>query len=381
MPRVKLDSVRKVYGNGYIAVHGLSLEISDGELVVLVGPSGCGKSTTLRMIAGLESISSGHLWIGDRLVNGVAPNARDVAMVFQNYALYPHMSVFDNMGFALKMRKLGRREIEGRVREAAEVLGIVELLDRRPRELSGGQRQRVAVGRAIVRQPQVFLFDEPLSNLDAKLRLQMRKEISRLHRQLDATMVYVTHDQAEAMTLGDRIVAMHEGHARQVGKPLEVYERPADRFVAGFIGSPGMNLIEGSIEAAGSGATFRSTAGELTLGVGALPGGLPPLGESGLVVLGILPEHIYVEGSGYVPDRVARASLPLDVVEPLGSELILYAGRDGLEVVARVRAEGVVPVPGDEIGLLFDLSKVRFFEVSSGLAVSGSGSVSFEPGP
>lgn len=369
MSRVKLDSVRKVYGNGYIAVHDLSLEISDGEFVVLVGPSGCGKSTTLRMIAGLESISSGRLWIGDRQVNGVAPNARDVAMVFQNYALYPHMSVFDNMAFALKMRKLGRREIERLVREAAEVLGIVELLDRRPRELSGGQRQRVAVGRAIVRQPQVFLFDEPLSNLDAKLRLQMRKEISRLHRQLGTTMVYVTHDQAEAMTLGDRIVVMHEGHVRQVGKPLEVYERQADRFVASFIGSPGMNLIEGSIEVGGSGPAFRSTAGELTLRLGELTDGLPPLGDGGGVVLGIQPEHIYVEGGGYVPDRVARASLPLDVVEPLGSEVILYAARGGLEVVARVRAQEVLPVPGEEAGLLFDLSRIRLFEAESGLAI------------
>lgn len=369
MSRVKLDSVRKMYGNGYIAVHDLSLEISDGEFVVLVGPSGCGKSTTLRMIAGLESISSGRLWIGDRQVNGVAPSARDVAMVFQNYALYPHMSAFDNMAFALKMRKLARREIERRVREAAEVLGIVELLGRRPRELSGGQRQRVAVGRAIVRQPQVFLFDEPLSNLDAKLRLQMRKEISRLHRQLGATMVYVTHDQAEAMTLGDRIVVMHEGHVRQVGKPLEVYKRPADQFVAGFMGSPGMNLIEGSIEADGPSATFRSIAGDLTLHLGETPDRLPPLGDNGRAVLGILPEHIYMEGGGYVPKRVAHAGLPLEVLEPLGSEVILYTGRAGLEVVARVRAQGVIPVPGEEVGLLFDLSRIRLFEAESGLAI------------
>jgi ABC-type sugar transport system ATPase subunit len=291
MARVKLDAVRKVYENGYIAVHGIDLEVRDGELIVLVGPSGCGKSTTLRMIAGLESISSGRLWIGDRLVNDVAPSARDVAMVFQNYALYPHMTVYDNMAFALKMRKLGSAEIGRRVREVARILGLEELLARRPRQLSGGQRQRVAMGRAIVRQPQVFLFDEPLSNLDARLRVQMRRELARLHRQLGVTTVYVTHDQVEAMTLGDRIALLHEGRVRQIGTPQDLYERPADRVVAGFIGSPGMNLIEGWIEAAPA-PVFRSSAGRLTLSLEALPGPLPRVAEPGRVVLGILPEHV-----------------------------------------------------------------------------------------
>jgi multiple sugar transport system ATP-binding protein len=245
MARVRLDGVRKVYDNGFVAVHNATFEVADGEFVVLVGPSGCGKSTTLRMIAGLEGITAGELRIGDRIVNDVPANQRDIAMVFQNYALYPHMTVYENMAFALRLRNEPKPEIERRVKDAAGILNIGEILHSTPRQLSGGQRQRVAVGRAIVRQPQVFLFDEPLSNLDAKLRVQTRKEIARLHRQLAATMIYVTHDQVEAMTMGDRIVVMNEGHIQQIGRPLELYDRPVNRFVAGFIGSPAMNFMEG----------------------------------------------------------------------------------------------------------------------------------------
>ncbi|MGH2708616.1 MAG: ABC transporter ATP-binding protein, partial [Actinomycetota bacterium] len=250
MAGVKLIGVRKIYeerGRPQVAVHDLDLEVGDGEFVVLVGPSGCGKSTTLRMIAGLESISAGELLIGGRVVNTVPAKERDIAMVFQNYALYPHMTAYENLAFALKLRKLPRGEIDRRVRDAAQVLGIEALLQRHPRQMSGGERQRVALGRALVRQPQVFLFDEPLSNLDAKLRVQMRREIARLHRQLGTTMIYVTHDQVEAMTLGDRIVVLNRGEMQQVDTPTALYERPRNTFVASFIGTPPMNLFEGEI--------------------------------------------------------------------------------------------------------------------------------------
>ena len=249
MASVTLKGVKKVYqqgGKDVTAVHGVDLEVKDGELVVLVGPSGCGKSTTLRMVAGLESISAGELFIDDRKVNDVPANDRDVAMVFQSYALYPHMTAYDNMAFALKLRGMSKADIDARVKEAASILGIGELLARRPKDMSGGQRQRVAVGRAIVRHPRVFLFDEPLSNLDAKLRVQTRREIARLHQQLSATMLYVTHDQVEAMTLGDRIVVLEGGHVKQIDTPMNLYERPRNTFVAAFIGSPSMNLLSGT---------------------------------------------------------------------------------------------------------------------------------------
>jgi multiple sugar transport system ATP-binding protein len=246
MANVRLEGVRKIYQDGgHVAVHGVDLVVADGEFVVLVGPSGCGKSTTLRMIAGLESITAGKLFIGDRLVNDVPPKDRDIAMVFQNYALYPHMTVRENLAFALQLRKMSAAEIDRRVQLAADTLGLGEVLGRKPRQLSGGQRQRVAVGRAIVREPEVFLFDEPLSNLDAKLRVQTRREIAKLHRDLGATMIYVTHDQVEAMTLGDRIVVMNAGRVQQVDTPLALYDQPANRFVAGFIGSPGDELRGG----------------------------------------------------------------------------------------------------------------------------------------
>src|SRR4051812_47680647 len=249
MASVTLEGIRKIYQGStpHVAVHGVNLDVADGEFVVLVGPSGCGKSTTLRMIAGLESISAGKLLIDGRVVNDVPPKDRDIAMVFQSYALYPHMTVRDNLGFALKLRGSSKSEIDKRVTEAAGILGITEFLDRTPRQLSGGQRQRVALGRAIVRDPKVFLFDEPLSNLDAQLRVQMRREIARLHEELDATMIYVTHDQVEAMTLGDRIVVMNKGFVQQIDTPMNLYDHPRNRFVAGFIGSPAMNFVDGSI--------------------------------------------------------------------------------------------------------------------------------------
>src|SRR3977135_2643765 len=253
MARVTLNGVRKIYNEGpaQVAVDRVDLDVKAGEFVVLVGPSGCGKSTTLRMIAGLESISAGTVKIGERIVNDVAPKARDIAMVFQNYALYPHMSVRENLGFALKLRSMTAEEIEKRVRAAAATLGLDDYLDRKPRQLSGGQRQRVALGRAIVRQPQVFLFDEPLSNLDAQMRVSMRREIARLHQELKVTMIYVTHDQIEAMTLGDRIVVMNRGHVMQIDTPITLYEKPKNKFVAGFIGNPAMNFANGTIEGGG----------------------------------------------------------------------------------------------------------------------------------
>src|ERR1041385_6755423 len=264
MGSVRLENVSKKFDDKNFAVNDVNLSIQDKEFVVLVGPSGCGKSTTLRMVAGLEEISDGQIYIDDRIVNDIPPKDRDIAMVFQNYALYPHMSVFDNLAFGLKMRKYSKSDIEQRVMQTAEILGIKLLLDRKPKALSGGQRQRVALGRAIVRQPKVFLFDEPLSNLDANLRVQMRTEISRLHNRLETTMIYVTHDQIEAMSMGDRIVVMKEGVVQQVDSPLNIYNMPANRFVAGFIGSPTMNFLEGKIVADGA-ASFRTNDGGLTL--------------------------------------------------------------------------------------------------------------------
>ena len=360
MASVSLDRVRKVYENGFVAVADASFEIADGELVVLVGPSGCGKSTTLRMIAGLESVSSGTLRIGDRVVNDVPPAARDIAMVFQNYALYPHMSVRDNMAFALKLRNEPRAAIERRVRETAEVLGLSGVLDSRPRHLSGGQRQRVALGRAIVREPRVFLFDEPLSNLDAKLRVQTRKEIARLHRRLGTTMVYVTHDQVEAMTLGERIIVMHAGHIQQIGAPLELYEHPANRFVAGFVGSPAMNFVEGRVVADGD-CVFRSADDAL-----AIP--LVRSARPGPVVLGIRPEAIHVADGPYTPPRTAAIDARLDVVEPMGSEIVLSARAQAHELVARVTPQPLPP-PDAPIRLLLDVDRVHFFDADDGVAL------------
>ena len=356
MASVTLEQIRKVYDNGYEAVHDATLDIEDGEFVVLVGPSGCGKSTTLRMIAGLESISSGTLKIGDRVVNDEAPKDRDIAMVFQNYALYPHMSVFDNMAFGLKLRKLPKAEIRQRVTEAAEILGLVEVLDRKPKALSGGQRQRVALGRAIVRNPSVFLFDEPLSNLDAKLRVQTRTEISKLHSDLGATMIYVTHDQVEAMTMGDRIVVLHDGFIQQVAPPLELYDRPANTFVAGFIGSPAMNFVDGSV----SGGAFTSEDGSVQI---------DDLGRHDVsdVTLGIRPEDLYTVATDEPARRLgAPVSGTLEVVEPMGNEIIAYVRvAPEVRVVARLEPQPF-PAPGETVALRVDLDKAHLFDRESG---------------
>jgi multiple sugar transport system ATP-binding protein len=340
----------------------VDLEVADGEFVVLVGPSGCGKSTTLRMIAGLESVSGGRLSIGDRVVNDVAPKERDIAMVFQNYALYPHMSVYENMAFALKLRKLPKREIDERVRQAAAILEIGGILDRTPKQLSGGQRQRVAIGRAIVRQPQVFLFDEPLSNLDAKLRVQMRREISKLHRQLAATMVYVTHDQVEAMTLGDRIVVMSAGRVQQIDTPLNLYDRPRNKFVAGFIGSPAMNFVDGTVVRDG-GLHFRA-ADTLDLRLTDAQASRLDGYVGRRVTAGIRPEDVHVASGVRTDTPVAASTLRLELVEPLGNEMLLHARAGAQDLTARVVPQ---PVPGlgQPIDLAFDLAKVHFFDPES----------------
>ena len=337
MATVELRHVEKTYPNGYQAVREVSIEIADGEFLVLVGPSGCGKSTTLRMVAGLEAISGGEIAIDGRVVNDLEPGDRDIAMVFQNYALYPHMTVADNMAFGLKMRKVPRAEIERRVKEAAEILAIGPLLTRRPRELSGGQRQRVALGRAIVREPKVFLFDEPLSNLDAKLRVQTRAEIARLHRRLASTVIYVTHDQVEAMTLGDRIAVMNQGVVQQIAPPLEIYRRPANRFVAAFVGSPAMNFFPGQI----ADGVFEAACGrKLPLRE---PAGLP----HGPAVLGVRPEDFrVVTGS----EEAAFLEVALDVVEHMGPETMAHFRVDGQDHVVRLDAAAAAQ-PGDAVSL------------------------------
>ena len=364
MARVRLEGVRKIYQDGgHIAVHGVDLDVADGEFVVLVGPSGCGKSTTLRMIAGLESITAGRLYIGDRLVNDVPPKDRDIAMVFQNYALYPHMTVRENLAFALQLRKLSSQEIERRVATAAETLGLRDVLDRKPRQLSGGQRQRVAVGRAIVREPAVFLFDEPLSNLDAKLRVQTRREIAKLHRDLRATMIYVTHDQVEAMTLGDRIVVMNAGRVQQVDTPLALYDLPANRFVAGFIGSPAMNFIPGAIDAQDSGRTFIATDGSLRV---ALVGNDLAAGRA--VVMGVRPEDMAVVPNGEA-DRAGVIAARIDLVEPLGNETFVHTTVGSHSVTARSTAREL-PDLGATVGLTFDREKLHWFDQQSGERLS-----------
>ncbi len=349
MAEVTIRALRKMYG-GLQVIHGLDLDIADGEFVVLVGPSGCGKSTLLRMIAGLEEVSAGDVMIGPRRVNNLPPSERDIAMVFQSYALYPHKTVAANMGFPLKMRGMAKDEIDSRVARAAEILGLTPYLDRYPRAMSGGQRQRVAMGRAIVRDPQVFLFDEPLSNLDAKLRVQMRAEIRELHQRLKTTTVYVTHDQIEAMTMADKIVVMQGGRIEQVGAPLDLYDRPANTFVASFIGSPAMNMLPGVAEAGG----VRVTGGALL----PVPPGLK-LAAGREVIYGIRPEHL-TAGSG-LSGKVA-------VVEPTGSEthVILRPEGGGAEVVALFR-DRVAFRPGDTLALAPDAGKVHLFDKGSGV--------------
>ena len=347
MADVTIRSLKKAYG-GLQVVHGLDLDILNGEFVVLVGPSGCGKSTLLRMIAGLEEVTSGDVMIGERRVNNLPPSERDIAMVFQNYALYPHKTVGANMGFALKMRGMPKAEIAAKVARAAEILGLTPYLDRFPRALSGGQRQRVAMGRAIVRDPQVFLFDEPLSNLDAKLRVQMRAEIRELHQRLKTTTVYVTHDQIEAMTMADRIVVLQAGKIEQVGAPLELYDRPANTFVAGFIGSPSMNMLAGVISSGGV------DVGGVVL---PMPTGMKAA-EGRTVTYGIRPEHLGMGETG-LTGTVA-------VVEPTGSETHVVVRFDGREVVAMFR-DRVAFRPGDTLILRPDPDKVHLFDKDSGV--------------
>ena len=350
MASVGIRDVRKAFGAAAV-IHGVSVDIRDGEFVVLVGPSGCGKSTLLRMIAGLENITDGEIRIGERVVNHLPPKERDVAMVFQNYALYPHMTVAANMGFSLKLRGAPKTEIDARVKRAASILGLDPYLERFPRQLSGGQRQRVAMGRAIVRDPQVFLFDEPLSNLDAKLRVQMRTEIKELHQRLKTTTVYVTHDQIEAMTMADKIVVMHDGLVEQIGAPLELYDRPANQFVAGFIGSPAMNMLKGTIRANGS-LTFES-AGGVRL---PLPSA-PAASDGRTAIFGVRPEHFMLADDG--------AEAEVHVVEPTGSEIQIVAKLGGEEVIAVFRERHQFK-PGDKIRLKPDQRVVHLFDEATG---------------
>ncbi|MCZ4291993.1 ABC transporter ATP-binding protein [Hoeflea alexandrii] len=345
MGTVQIRDVRKSYGSIEV-LHGVSIDIEDGEFVALVGPSGCGKSTLLRMIAGLEDITGGEILISDRVVNGVAPKDRDIAMVFQNYALYPHMNVRDNMGFALRQRRVSKPEIAERVDNAARILGLEQLLDRKPRQLSGGQRQRVAMGRAIVRNPNVFLFDEPLSNLDAKLRVQMRSEIKELHQRLKTTTIYVTHDQIEAMTLADRVVVMNGGVIEQVGSPLELYDNPASLFVAAFIGSPPMNFLEGDLL---DKTTFALDDGTVLT--------LPEADPKGRTraTIGIRPEHFTIGATGWP----ALAS----VIEPTGSETQITARLAGKTIRVLIRGR-TSTLPGETIHLNVDPQFIHFFDAA-----------------
>ncbi len=362
MGSVRLENVKKSYEGETIAVHNINLEVKDKEFVVLVGPSGCGKSTTLRMIAGLEEVTEGIIYIDDQSVNDVPPKDRDIAMVFQNYALYPHMSVYENMAFGLTMRKFPRNETDRRVREAAAILGIESLLDRKPKALSGGQRQRVAVGRAIVRKPKVFLFDEPLSNLDAKLRVQMRTEISKLHQRLEATMIYVTHDQTEAMTMGDRIVVMKDGYVQQIGQPLELYHNPANKFVAGFIGSPAMNFMEGTIDTS-RGLVFKQQKDGIVLQIQKKDEKrvLKHIGKE--IILGIRPEDIRYGAHVSSRKGAAKLKVNVEIVEPLGNEIYVYFSMKtaGNQYIARIGASEF-PSVGKPAELVVDMSRVHFFD-------------------
>jgi multiple sugar transport system ATP-binding protein len=354
MAGLQLEEVRKVYPGGQVAIAGASFEVADGELLVLVGPSGCGKSTLLRMIAGLEAITSGTLRIGGRVVNDVPPRDRDIAMVFQSYALYPHMTVAGNLGFGLKLRGLPRAEVEARVREAAATLELEPLLDRRPAALSGGQRQRVALGRALVRKPQVFLLDEPLSNLDAKLRMSMRVEIARLHRQLGTTMVYVTHDQIEAMTLGQRIVVLKDGVVQQIDTPMALYERPANLFVATFLGSPAMNVLRGRLSTEGGTALALDDGSRLPLD------GAPvdrAWAGRGLAV-GIRPEDL-------VPGGAGSPAMQVEVVEPVGNEVFVNLRFGPHPLVARFPPRPL-PRPGETVPVAVRAEGLHFFDPASG---------------
>ena len=363
MATVTFEQVNKQYGD-FLAVNDLNLEIGDGEFMVLVGPSGCGKTTSLRMIAGLEEITSGTLRIGDRIVNDVPPKDRDIAMVFQSYALYPHMTVRENLAFGLKLRKVPKPEIERRVKEAAETIQLQKLLDRKPKELSGGQRQRVALGRAIVREPAVFLMDEPLSNLDAKLRVQTRAEIARLHQRLETTVVYVTHDQVEAMTMGQRIAVMNEGLLQQVGTPQKLYDEPINRFVAGFIGSPSMNFVEVTTDG-GADAARLVGPGDWSVPLPARARSVAGKADSKHVV-GFRPEHLEI---GEIGGESASFQARADVVEYLGHEELLHVSAANQDIVAIVDSEHRVR-PGDVIKLTIPLDKLHLFDGETGEALT-----------
>ncbi len=371
MGTLSFRNINKVYPNGFHAVKDFNLEVEDKEFIIFVGPSGCGKTTTLRMVAGLEEISSGELLIGDRLVNDVAPKDRDIAMVFQNYALYPHMTVFDNMAFGLKLRKTSKEEIRRRVEEAARILDIEHLLERKPKALSGGQRQRVALGRAIVREPKVFLLDEPLSNLDAKLRAQMRTELTKLHQKLGTTFIYVTHDQTEAMTMGTRIVVMKDGLIQQCDTPQILYDKPCNMFVAGFIGSPQMNFIDGKVLKEGEDffVEFGSEDTKTRAGVKykiKLPAEknnkdvLVPY-EDKDVIIGIRPDHVPNEANFLetIPEGIVEADV--EVTELMGAEIYLYVNIGGIPITARVEPTSTAK-PGDSIEIAFDLEKIHIFD-------------------
>ncbi|XKE95331.1 sn-glycerol-3-phosphate ABC transporter ATP-binding protein UgpC [Metaplanococcus flavidus] len=364
MAGLNLVNIKKVYEKGVVSVQDFNLEIRDKEFLVLVGPSGCGKSTTLRMIAGLEDITEGDLFIGEKRVNDVSPKDRDIAMVFQNYALYPHMNVYDNMAFSLKLNKMKKNDIKERVDNAAKILGLEEYLYRKPKALSGGQRQRVALGRAIVRDAEVFLMDEPLSNLDAKLRVQMRTEIQKLHRRLQTTTVYVTHDQTEAMTMATRLVVMKDGFIQQVGSPKEVYDEPDNMFVGGFIGSPAMNFLRGRLE----GNHFVMGDIKVLIPEGKLKLLREQEYDGKELVLGIRPEDIHDEPVflDYSPDTKIRAAI--EVAELMGSEIVLYSVVDNQDFVARVDSRFAVEA-GQTIDMAFDMNKVHFFDKDSELRI------------
>ena len=369
MASLQLKNIKKTYGNGITAVNDFNLDIEDQEFVIFVGPSGCGKSTTLRMIAGLEEISDGELYIGDKLMNDVAPKDRDIAMVFQSYALYPHMTVYDNMAFGLKLRKTPKAEIEQRVKEAARILEIEHLLDRKPKALSGGQRQRVAMGRAMVREPKVFLMDEPLSNLDAKLRVQMRIEISRLHERLKATIIYVTHDQVEAMTLGTRIVVMKDGLMQQVDSPIRLYNEPQNIFVAGFIGSPQMNFIDAIPQKEGNNVylTFHNQKVLLTpeKAQKVVDGGY--IGKE--VVMGIRPEDIHETEAALAQFADSTITTEINATELLGADMHLYMNIDDVDMIAKVNPRLQVKA-GDKIKLALDSARIHVFDKETELVIT-----------
>lgn len=371
MAEVKLRGVEKVYENGFKAVHGINLDIVDGEFMVFVGPSGCAKSTTLRMIAGLEEISGGEVQIGDKVVNEMPPKDRGIAMVFQNYALYPHMTVYENMAFGLKLAKVPKAEIKARVEEAAQMLELTELLDRKPKEMSGGQRQRVAVGRAIVRQPEVFLFDEPLSNLDAKLRVHMRVVITQLHQELKkqgktATMIYVTHDQVEAMTMGDRICVLNFGQIMQVDTPLNLYNRPANKFVAGFIGSPAMNLVEAEIAVEGDKVSVVIEGNKLVLPKAQAD---KAKGHSGKKVwFGIRPENILSKEAAH-DSNVLKGSVA--VVEQMGNEVYIYFQMGKSQYTSRIPSASAAGVKyGIDYEFFYDMEKCHIFDYETELNIT-----------